>query len=96
MAVVTSQNPRVNGIRPRGDDPFVDGDAYAGGADFVLSTIARGFQPATTGNLIVDFMGGIDGRTAGTNITVAVVAGTTFRANITKIYNTSVAGVVLY
>jgi len=95
MAVVNSQNPRINGVRLSASDPAVDGDAYTSG-DLTLSTIARGFQPATTGNLIVDFAGGIDGRTAGTNITVAVVAGVTFAAFITKIYNTSVAGVVLY
>lgn len=95
MAVVNTQNPRIHGVRLSAADPPADADTYTSG-DLVLPTIARGFHANAAGNLIVDMMGGIDGRTPSTNVTFVVLAGVQYPMLITKIYNTSVAGVVLY
>lgn len=97
MGVTTTQNPRVAGSRLRASDPACDGDAFAASTQYVLETVARGLYCNTAGDVYVDFLGGIDGRTAGTNRKITMVAGGTFAGLITKIYDTSTAtGLVLY
>lgn len=95
MPTTTKQNPRHAGARLSASDPACDGDTYTSG-DFTPTTIARGFHPNANGNLIVDWAGGIEGRTPGTNQTLVVVAGVQVPGFFTKIYNGSVAGIILY
>jgi hypothetical protein len=97
MAVTTTQNPRISGARYQASDPACDADAFAAATEYELETVARGLYANTAGDVYVDFLGGIDGRTAGTNRRIIMVAGGTFAGMITKIYNTSSAtGLILY
>lgn len=99
MAVTTTQNPRLVGSRLSASDPAVDGDAFTGTADVTLTTVSRGIYIAADGDIKVDFLGGIDGRTTSTAITfVGVKGGTILPIAVTKIYDTgtTVSGVILY
>ncbi len=91
----TIQNPRVHGVRLQASDPAIDATAYSSG-DLTLDYVARGFYPSADGNLIVDFLGGLDGKTPATNITIVVKAGVPFAGFIKKLYNGTVAGTVVY
>lgn len=93
----TTQNPHIHGAPVRASDPVRDGDAFAASTEYALETVARGLYCNTAGDVYVDFMGGIDGRTAGTNRKITMVAGGVFPGYITKIYNTTTAtGLILY
>ncbi len=97
MAVTTAQNPRIAGTRPGTTDPAVDGDAFAASTTYTLSTHARSLWVNTAGDVYVDFLGGIEGRTAGTNVKFTVAAASLLPVMVTKIYNTTTAtGVILY
>lgn len=97
MAVTTAQNPKLAGARPAASDPAIDGDAFAASADFVPATYTRGVWINTGGDLYVDFIGGVEGRTVSTNVKFTVAAGALLPICIKKIYAASTAaGVVLY
>jgi hypothetical protein len=97
MAVTTAQNPRISGVRLSASDPAPDGDQFAASTTYVLSTQARSLWINTAGDVYVDFVGGIEGRSAGTNIKFTCVAGSPLPVMVTKIYSTTTAtGVILY
>lgn len=94
---VTAQNPRFAGARPAASDPAVDGDQFAATTTYALTTHARGLWINTAGDVYVDFLGGVEGKTPSTNVKFTFSAPGELRACITKIYSTTTAtGVVLY
>lgn len=93
----TTQNPRLAGAPLRASDVAIDSDAFAATTEYVLETVARGLYCNTAGDVYVDCLGGIDGRTPGTNRKFTMVAGGTLPLAITKIYSTTTAtGQILY
>lgn len=97
MAVSTAQNPKLAGARPAASDPGIDGEAFTT-AGLTPTTHVRGVWINTAGDLYVDFLGGIDGRTTSTNVKFTVPAGVLLPICITKIYGTTTTatGVVIY
>lgn len=95
--MASTQNPRLAGSRLSASDPAVDSDAFAASTEYNLTPYARGLYCNTDGDVYVDCLGGIEGRTAGTNRKFTMVAGGVLPICITKIYNTTTAtGQILY
>jgi hypothetical protein len=95
--MASTQNPRIAGVRLSASDPAIDADAFAASTTYTLTPYARGLYCNTAGDVYVDCLGGIDGRTAGTNRKFTMVAGGILPLCITKIYDTSTAtGQILY
>lgn len=97
MAVTTTQNPKLASSRQQASDPAIDVTTVAATTEYILATVGRGFHCNTDGNFVVDMLGGIDGKTAATNVTFVVKAGQFYPYCITKVYNTTTAtGQVLH
>lgn len=90
MAVTTKQNPRIASGRPSASDPAFDvGETVSATTEYILETTSRGFHANTAGNLVVDMVGGVEGKAAATNKTFVVVAGQLYPYAFTKIYATT-------
>lgn len=94
---VTAQNSIVAGARPAVSDPACDGDQFAATTAVTLATQSRSLWINTAGDVFVDFVGGIDGKTASLNVKFSALASQLLPIRVTKIYATTTAtGVILY